>query len=153
MYCCTATFYIISVQKGPGCMSATTALARLDRRTKSFDVLLPSLLPKPRYAPGVEIVTDPRDHSRMDLHVFGGASERRKNQTARLLTLFDASRSTVGISENLSGKLRSHYYLMQERMKCLSSVPKGYIIHYTGFLHAGSRDDIFSKHGSRMPHT
>jgi FAD/FMN-containing dehydrogenase len=75
----TRTIYIISGQKGPGCMPATKASARFDIDTQEFEFLPP--LPMARYAPGVEIITDPRDSSLKHLHVFGGAFESR-NQTA-----------------------------------------------------------------------
>eukprot|EP00980_Cylindrotheca_fusiformis_P012390 scaffold3043_cov121-Cylindrotheca_fusiformis.AAC.6 len=71
--------YIVSGQKGSGCMPATSASGRINVKTGRFEEL-PSL-PEPRYAPGMELVTDPSDPTIKHLHVFGGAC-RTRNQTA-----------------------------------------------------------------------
>jgi hypothetical protein len=75
----TNLLYVVSGQKGSGCMPATTAAGRVHVETGRFDAL-PSL-PRPRYAPGVEIVADPHNPKIKHLHVFGGACHTR-NQTA-----------------------------------------------------------------------
>lgn len=75
----TDTLYIVSGQKGPGCMPGTTAAGRVHLKTGKFDAL-PDL-PQPRYAPGMELVSDPQNPTIRHLHLFGGAGHAR-NQTA-----------------------------------------------------------------------
>jgi hypothetical protein len=75
----SSMLYIISGQKGAGCMPATTFCTRLNLDTKRFETL--PALPSPRFAPSVAIVADPVDPSIKHIHVFGGASESR-NLTA-----------------------------------------------------------------------
>ncbi|KAL3915614.1 MAG: hypothetical protein SGILL_005566, partial [Bacillariaceae sp.] len=68
--------YIVSGQKGSGCMPATTSVVRYWIDTDIFDELPP--LPEARYSPGVEIVRNPLKPNVSYLHVFGGAGINRK---------------------------------------------------------------------------
>ncbi|KAG7373431.1 FAD binding protein [Nitzschia inconspicua] len=69
--------YIVSGQKGSGCMPATRVAVRYWIHQDRFEHL--PLLPAPRYNPGVEIVPDPKDPNKSYLHVFGGAGTNRKH--------------------------------------------------------------------------
>jgi FAD/FMN-containing dehydrogenase len=81
----TRLLYIVSGQIGGGCSPAVATVARIHIDTGDYE-MLPSL-PKPRYYPGVAIVTRTgsttagADPTEKHLHVFGGAAEIR-NQTA-----------------------------------------------------------------------
>jgi hypothetical protein len=100
--------YIVSGQKGSGCMPATPVCVRYWMDKDIWEELPP--LPMPRYSPGIEIVLDDNNNgnnvsTRSFLHVFGGASENRKNGAT------DHWRLVLDDDHDIDSEVRSRIYL------------------------------------------
>ena len=117
----TRLFYIVSGQLGPGCMPATTTVVQFHVDGESFEYLPP--LPSPRYSPGVALIR--LSSSTQHLHVFGGASDNRKDSATDHWRLV--------INNEIVGAWESLEQLPDGGTHGASFVSTEGYIHYTGF--------------------
>jgi FAD binding domain len=122
--------YIVSGQKGSGCMPATSVGVRYWIDENRMEFLPP--LPAPRYSPGVEIALDPSNRNVSYLHVFGGADVNRKfGATDHWRLIFDDSKHAFVHTSNLAWEILES--LPDAGVHGASFITSAGYLHYTAY--------------------